>query len=143
MEVEGRKRDKYWTFSVIDQSGLSLLRMSTQNEKDAESWVQVNMLLTLKPETNDTLRVQKAPFSACTSSLVFTDKIVGSSSPSPWGVRTNCLSPDLTSHARGLLLDYKAISLQECLNLIDKCYHRNMNKQANQRVSRREMSMCQ
>lgn len=47
VEVEGRKRDKYWTFSVIDQSGLSLLRMSTQNEKDAESWVQVLMLFAL------------------------------------------------------------------------------------------------
>lgn len=41
MEVEGKKRGKYWTFSVVDPSGLNLLRMSSENEKEAGKWVQV------------------------------------------------------------------------------------------------------
>ena len=41
VEVEGRKRERYWTFSVVDQSGLSLMRISTESEKEAEGWIQV------------------------------------------------------------------------------------------------------
>lgn len=41
VEVEGRKRGKYWTFSVVDPSGLNLLRMSSENEREAGLWVEV------------------------------------------------------------------------------------------------------
>ena len=45
VELEGKKRGRYWTFSVVDPSGLSLLRMSTESEKEAEKWVEVLSLI--------------------------------------------------------------------------------------------------
>ena len=33
------KRGRYWTFALVDPTGGSLLRMSTQNKPDGELWV--------------------------------------------------------------------------------------------------------
>jgi hypothetical protein len=33
------KRGRYWTFALVDPTGGSLLRMSTQNKSDGEVWV--------------------------------------------------------------------------------------------------------
>ncbi len=41
VEWEGRKKDNYFCFSVVDRSGLSLMRMSTSDANDAAVWVQV------------------------------------------------------------------------------------------------------
>lgn len=40
MEWEGRKKDNFFCFSVVDRSGLSLMRMSTSDANDAAVWVQ-------------------------------------------------------------------------------------------------------
>eukprot|EP00241_Pyramimonas_parkeae_P003563 CAMPEP_0114255748 /NCGR_PEP_ID=MMETSP0058-20121206/17740_1 /TAXON_ID=36894 /ORGANISM="Pyramimonas parkeae, CCMP726" /LENGTH=642 /DNA_ID=CAMNT_0001370179 /DNA_START=41 /DNA_END=1969 /DNA_ORIENTATION=+ len=39
VEVEGYKVNKFWTFSLIDPEGGSLLRLSTENQADGEVWV--------------------------------------------------------------------------------------------------------
>eukprot|EP00240_Pyramimonas_obovata_P003049 CAMPEP_0118923662 /NCGR_PEP_ID=MMETSP1169-20130426/2102_1 /TAXON_ID=36882 /ORGANISM="Pyramimonas obovata, Strain CCMP722" /LENGTH=671 /DNA_ID=CAMNT_0006864679 /DNA_START=317 /DNA_END=2332 /DNA_ORIENTATION=- len=39
IEIEGLKRGRYWTFSLIDTTGGSLLRLSTENKKDGEMWI--------------------------------------------------------------------------------------------------------
>ena len=41
MEWEGKKKDHFHCFSVVDRSGLSLMRMSTSDANDAAVWVQV------------------------------------------------------------------------------------------------------
>ena len=40
VEWEGLKR-KYWTFSVVNRSGMSLVRVSSSSASDAEAWVDV------------------------------------------------------------------------------------------------------
>ncbi|CAL8469029.1 g8570 [Coccomyxa elongata] len=40
VEWEGRKKDNFFCFSVVDRSGLSLMRMSTSDANDAAVWVQ-------------------------------------------------------------------------------------------------------
>lgn len=40
-QVEGMKRGRYWTFALVDPTGGSLLRMSTQNKPDGELWVSL------------------------------------------------------------------------------------------------------
>lgn len=57
VEWEGRKRD-YWTFSVINRSGMSLVRVSTSASTDAQSWVDVRAPLPSLPA---------APCLACTA----------------------------------------------------------------------------
>lgn len=41
IEIEGKKRGRYSTFSVVDPSGLNLLRMSSENDVEAGRWVAV------------------------------------------------------------------------------------------------------
>ncbi len=42
VELEGQKRGKYWTFSIVDPSGLNLLRMSSENQAESEKWIRVS-----------------------------------------------------------------------------------------------------
>jgi len=39
IEIEGLKRARYWTFSLVDATGGSVLRLSTENQHDGEKWV--------------------------------------------------------------------------------------------------------
>lgn len=39
VEVEGLKNRRYWTFGVVDRSGLSLIRLSSENQAEASKWV--------------------------------------------------------------------------------------------------------
>lgn len=41
VELEGKKRGKYWTFSIVDPSGLNLVRMSSENHAESEKWIKV------------------------------------------------------------------------------------------------------
>jgi hypothetical protein len=41
VEWEGKKKGKFFCFSVVDRAGLSLMRMSTSASNDATAWVQV------------------------------------------------------------------------------------------------------
>lgn len=41
VELEGKKRGKYWTFSIVDPSGLNLVRMSSENQAESEKWIKV------------------------------------------------------------------------------------------------------
>ncbi len=41
VEWEGKKKGKYTVFSVVDRTGLSLMRMSTSDGNEAIAWVQV------------------------------------------------------------------------------------------------------
>ena len=41
VELEGQKRARYWTFSVVDPSGLNLLRMSSESKEEMERWIEV------------------------------------------------------------------------------------------------------
>ena len=46
VEIEGRKKSRFWVFSLVDPSGLNLLRMSSESEKEVETWVQASHFLT-------------------------------------------------------------------------------------------------
>ncbi len=39
VEVEGIKNRRYWTFGVVDRSGLSLIRLSSENQAEANKWI--------------------------------------------------------------------------------------------------------
>ena len=45
VEWEGTKKNHFHCFSVVDRSGLSLMRMSTSDANDAAVWVQVCLIL--------------------------------------------------------------------------------------------------
>ena len=40
VEVEGVKKDRFWTFGVVDRGGISLMRLSTADGQAADAWVQ-------------------------------------------------------------------------------------------------------
>jgi hypothetical protein len=40
VEVEGLKKDRFWTFGVVDRGGISLMRLSTADGQAADAWVQ-------------------------------------------------------------------------------------------------------
>ena len=46
MEWEGKKKGQYHVFSVVDRTGLSLMRMSTSDPNEAEAWAQVLQIRT-------------------------------------------------------------------------------------------------
>lgn len=41
MEAEGLKRRKFWTFNIVDGRGVSLIRLSTEVEKEYLGWMEV------------------------------------------------------------------------------------------------------
>jgi len=40
VEVEGLKKERFWTFGVVDRGGISLMRLSTADGQAADAWVQ-------------------------------------------------------------------------------------------------------
>lgn len=66
MEWEGKKKNHFYCFSVVDRSGLSLMRMSTSDANDAAVWVQVCrlfLLTVLHIRLRTTNMVSKTPHS--------------------------------------------------------------------------------